>query len=168
MSWSSVTITWHDHACCQVNIGLLCLLFQNVGDSGKELTSPLALRGLKKQGHCLTTESRKLLWMLSCIWAWCLTRADNQIYSTDSAALHNVAQCCRPQLCLSPAPLASIPTLHAPLLPRSKANYTLQKHKSPWFKKSLFFSGLTLLGPKPGFLVLQFCEEFSVPADTGT
>lgn len=54
------------------------------------------------------------------------------------------------------APFASIPALHPPShLPRSKANYTPQKHKSPWFKKSLFFRGLTLLEPKPGFLVLR-------------
>lgn len=135
----------------------------------EELPGPLCLLGPAKGGHCLTIESRKLLWMLSCIWAWLLTRADNQIYSPESAGLHNAPHCRRPPLRLLPAPSPASPTLHPPtLLPRSKANYTPQKHKSPWFKKSLFFRGLTLLGPKPGFLVHQLCEEFSVPADTGT
>lgn len=109
--------------------------------------------------HCLSIESIKFLRALSCIWAWLLTRADNQIYPPESAGLHNAPHCRRPPHCLSPA---------APLHPCSKANYTPQKHKSPCFKKSLFFRGLTLLGRKPGFLVHQLCEEFSVPAAFGT
>lgn len=92
------------------------------------------------RGHCLTIESRKLLWMLSCIWAWLLTRADNQIYSPESVGVHNAPHCRRPPLCLSPAS-------RPPLLPCSKANYTPQKHKSPWFKKSLFFQGFNLVRP---------------------
>lgn len=89
---------------------------------------------------------KKLLWMLSCIWAWLLTRADNQIYFPESSGLHNAPHCGGPPLCLSPASRPRI-------LPCSKANYTPQKQKSPWFKESLFFRGLTLLGREPGFLV---------------
>ena len=85
------------------------------GASGGELTGPLGLRGPEKRGHCLTIESRKLLWMLSCIWAWLLTRADNQIYSPESAGLHNAPHCRRPPLRLSQAPSpASRPFIHPP------------------------------------------------------
>lgn len=107
--------------------------------------------------HCLNTEkSWKFLFRLSSIWAWLLTRADNQIYS------HPPPWICRTPQCVPLSSWSSSAHRQRPDPPSSPTVKLITPCRNTnlcdWKKKSLlllyfFFGrgGLTLLESTPGF-----------------